>query len=165
MISSSSPRRKFYGVGISFWIYNIHFLHFLFSQVRAPETHTPVNICRSSHSHFVHFTVCYPHFIHIFKHFPFTHHSQKSIFTHQKSIYPLFSFPIGCYNTLTLRAAASGSCKKKASKIQLRFIRPTTQGGIAVNKISPKQLLINAMEEYGNNLILSDRFWSWQPSP
>ena len=25
-------------------------------------------------------------------------------------------------------------------------------------KISMKQLLVNAMEEYGNNLILSDRF-------
>ena len=28
-----------------------------------------------------------------------------------------------------------------------------------MKKISMKQLLVNAMEEYGNNLILSDRFW------
>jgi len=27
-----------------------------------------------------------------------------------------------------------------------------------MKKISMKQLLVNAMEEYGNNLILSDRF-------
>ena len=31
-------------------------------------------------------------------------------------------------------------------------------GGIAMKK-NVKQLLVNAMEEYGNNLILSDRFW------
>ncbi len=30
-------------------------------------------------------------------------------------------------------------------------------GGIAMKK-NVKQLLVNAMEEYGNNLILSDRF-------
>ena len=29
-----------------------------------------------------------------------------------------------------------------------------------MKKISMKQLLVNAMEEYGNTLILSDRFWS-----
>ena len=35
-----------------------------------------------------------------------------------------------------------------------------------MKKISVKQLLVNAMEEYGNNLILSDRFWFWsQPAP
>jgi len=30
-----------------------------------------------------------------------------------------------------------------------------------MKKISVKQLLVNAMEEYGNSLILSERFWFW----
>lgn len=30
-------------------------------------------------------------------------------------------------------------------------------GGIAMKKISAKQLLVNAMKEYGNNLILENR--------
>ena len=38
------------------------------------------------------------------------------------------------------------------------MIRNTFLGGIAMKKISMKQLLVNAMEDYGNNLILSDRF-------
>ena len=29
-----------------------------------------------------------------------------------------------------------------------------------MKKISVKQLLVNAMKEYGNNLILSERIWS-----
>jgi hypothetical protein len=43
-------------------------------------------------------------------------------------------------------------------KIHFRGLcRQTVQGGIAMKKITAKQLLINAMEEYGNILILSDR--------
>ena len=35
-----------------------------------------------------------------------------------------------------------------------------------MKKVSMKQLLINAMEEYGNTLILSERIWSrFQPVP
>ena len=36
---------------------------------------------------------------------------------------------------------------------------PILQGGIAMKKISIKQLLVKAMEQYGNNLILSERIW------
>ena len=41
----------------------------------------------------------------------------------------------------------------------MRNDRETFLGGIAM-KMNVKQLLVNAMEEYGNTLILSDRFWS-----
>jgi len=57
-----------------------------------------------------------------------------------------------------LRQAATQACKFKNIKFHLWFIRTTFLGGIAMKKISMKQLLVNAMEEYGNNLILSDRF-------
>jgi hypothetical protein len=40
----------------------------------------------------------------------------------------------------------------------LRLRRHTYLGGIAMKKNSVKQLLVKAMEEYGNTLILSDRF-------
>ena len=41
----------------------------------------------------------------------------------------------------------------------MRNVRKLFYGGIAMKK-NVKQLLVNAMEEYGNTLILSDRFWS-----
>ena len=57
----------------------------------------------------------------------------------------------GCYNTAMLRRAATQTCK--FNKTNIHFL-----GGIAMKKISMKQLLVNAMEEHGKNLILSDRF-------
>ena len=52
----------------------------------------------------------YPHFVNILEHIWFTFHSQKSIFTQQKSIIPLFSCPSGRYNTFTLQAAQRCFC-------------------------------------------------------
>ena len=93
-------------------------------------------------------------------------HSHKSIFTQQKSIIPLFSSGLGCYNTSISSAAGKRfCCKTEMIKFQKRNIRTMIYGGIAMKK-NVKQLLVNAMEEYGNNLILSDRFWSLtQPAP
>ena len=88
----------------------------------------------------------------------FIFHSQKSISSYQKSIIPLFSLGIGCYNTHTSSAADKCfCCKIEDTNFHLRRSRPLFLGGIAMKK-NAKQLLINAMEEYGNTLILSDRF-------
>ena len=53
----------------------------------------------------------YPYFIHNLELISFIFHSQKSIFTNQKSIIPLFSRVNGCYNAITLRSAKRCFCK------------------------------------------------------
>ena len=57
-----------------------------------------------AHSYFLHIVTVYPYFVNNSEHISLTHHSQKSIFTHQKSIIPLSSSVSRCYNTHTLRA-------------------------------------------------------------
>ena len=86
----------------------------------------------------------------------FITYSQKSISSYQKSIIPLFSTETECYNTDISNAAGNCFwCRIENFEFQKRIVRRLF-GGIAMKNM--KQLLVNAMEEYGNNLILSDRF-------
>ena len=93
----------------------------------------------------------------------FTNHSRKSIFTQHKSIKPLSSSLAGCYNTHTSRRGRRHKpCKLWTIKFHLRRRPHHFSGGIAMKKNSVKQLLVNAMKEYGEHLILSERFWSYK---
>ena len=93
----------------------------------------------------------------------FIFYSQKSISSYQKSIIPLFSTETECYNTDISNVAGNCFwCRIENLEFQKRIVRRLF-GGIAMKNM--KQLLVNAMEEYGNILILSDRFWSKHNRP
>ena len=66
----------------------------------------------------------YSYFIYNLEHIWFIFHSQKSIFTHQKSIIPLSSSKMGCYNTHTSSAAGKRiRCKIEDDNFHLRRSR------------------------------------------
>ena len=67
----------------------------------------------------------YSYFVYNLEHIWFIFHSQKSIFTHQKSIIPLSSWKNGCYNTHTSNAAGKRiRCKIEVKNFHLRLRRP-----------------------------------------
>ena len=56
--------------------------------------------------------------------------------------------------------ADKAPCKFRSKKFHKRLYPPNYIRRFAMKKFSVKQLLVKAMEQYGSDLILADRFWS-----
>ena len=71
------------------------------------------------HSHYLHKVRKRPHFLNISEHIAFTFRSRKSIFTYQKSIFPLSTCIFRCYNTHVLQRAHSFSASQQTETFTL----------------------------------------------
>ena len=78
--------------------------------------HLPLSIfprrAFSIHSYSLHKVPTYAHFVNIPEHIALIFSSHKSIFTNQKSIFPLSPREFRCYNMAMLQEAQTHSCKQ-----------------------------------------------------